>query len=158
MDLRLILMRHGKAEPAEADSDDHARRLVPVGAAQAEATAAALRASGYRPDAALVSDAARAVETFVAADFGLPDHRVLFDRTLYGGAVHSLAKLGDNLPDDVGTLVVIGHNPELESLVRGLSGALVGLGTGDAAVLERQAPAWKDSLTGGWGFVGVFRG
>ena len=158
MDMRLILMRHGKAEAAEDGADDHARRLVDAGARQAEATAAALRERGYTPDAALCSDAARAVETLVAADFGIAEHRVLFDRGLYGGAVHTLPRLGDHLPADVATLVVVGHNPELEAIVRGLSGVLVALGTGDAAVLERKGPGWKDRLTAGWSFVGVFRG
>lgn len=157
MHRKLILMRHGKAEDPR-EGDDHGRRLVPTGVAQAKATAAALRAAGHVPEAAMVSDAARAQETFHAAGFALDEGRVLFDRLLYGGATHGLGRLASRVPDDVGTLLVIGHNPELESIVRGLTGVLVALGTGDAALLERQSSKWHDSLTAGWRFVDVYRG
>ena len=60
---RLILMRHGRAEPDSATGDDFDRALVPGGVRQAQVAGATLADMGFRPDIALVSPAVRAVQT-----------------------------------------------------------------------------------------------
>ena len=47
--MKLIIMRHGKAEDCHADGD-HARRLAPKGHAQAERQAKRLSSIGQLPN------------------------------------------------------------------------------------------------------------
>ena len=60
---RLILLRHGKAEPDSESGDDFDRRLAPRGVQETAAMAAHLAEMGFRPDVALVSTSASSART-----------------------------------------------------------------------------------------------
>lgn len=113
---RLILFRHGKAEAESATGDDFDRRLAPRGREESSETAARLAEMGFQPDLAMISTAARARETWAAAEPHFPKARVVFDADLYHAdseAVrHAAAKAGAT----AGTVLVIGHNPGLQEL------------------------------------------
>ena len=113
---RLILFRHGKAEPESASGEDFDRRLAPRGHDESAETAARLADLGFLPDVALVSTAARARETWAASEPHFPGAKVSFDAELYhadSGAVrHAAARAGAM----VGTVLVVGHNPGLQEL------------------------------------------
>lgn len=113
---RLILFRHGKAEPESASGEDFDRRLAPRGVRESAEMAAQLADLGFLPDLALVSPAARTRETWAAAEAHFPKARVLFDDELYhadsGSARHAAERVGKT----AGTVMVVGHNPGLQEL------------------------------------------
>lgn len=113
---RLILLRHGKAEPESASGEDFDRRLAPRGLAESAEMAARLADLGFLPDVALVSTAARTRETWAAAEPHFPRAQARFEDELYhadSGAVrHAAARAGAM----VGTVIVVGHNPGLQEL------------------------------------------
>lgn len=138
----LVLARHAKAEPASRD--DHARRLTPGGRAQAVALGDWLRAQGVAPDRVLVSTAARARETWESAGTG---GEVVVAGEVYEASADYLRALVGSTGDDVGTLVVVGHNPALERLAWELDDGpeareITDRGLPPAGVVVVQLDAW----------------
>ncbi|GAA3150076.1 histidine phosphatase family protein [Streptomyces rameus] len=117
---RLVVLRHAKsAWPAGVD--DHRRPLAPRGLRDAPAAGRAL-AAGSLPDLALCSTAVRARRTWelVSAEWATPPP-VRYDRRLYAADVADLLEVVHEVPADVRTLLLVGHNPGLEELVRALA-------------------------------------
>ena len=110
-------MRHAKAE--QTAPSDLERPLADRGRADATAAGAWLAEQGWTPDHALVSAALRTQETFACvADGGGFEVQPDLDRSLYSAAPESVLDLIRLLPDDVRTLLVIGHNPTMGSLAQ----------------------------------------
>lgn len=133
----LVLLRHASAAPV-APSDAE-RALTSRGHAEAQAAGAWLARTGTVPDRALVSAAVRARETWtdVAAGAGWTleaDH----DSALYSADTDSALDLLRLTDEGVGTLVVVGHNPTVASLVQMLDD---GEGPDGTEVLRRGFPA-----------------
>ena len=127
--MRLIVMRHAKAE--QAGPSDFERALADRGRADAEAAGAWLAEQGWVPDHALVSAALRTQQTFksVAAGGGF-DLEPNLDRSLYSADPESVLDLVRLVPAEVETLLVVGHNPTMGSLAQ-----LLHDGTGDEAAV-----------------------
>lgn len=145
-----MLARHGAAE--SHGPSDHERELTASGRRDAAAAGRWLRAQGIVPDAALVSDARRTRETWlelsVAGDFECPvDHSA----ALYAAEVDGALELVHATEDEVGTLVLVGHNPTVALLAQ-----LLEDGGGDAAAVAGMATGFPPaalavlSLTGAW--------
>ena len=113
---RLILFRHGKAEPESASGDDFDRRLAPSGHQESAETAARLADIGFLPDLVLVSTAARARDTWTAAEPHFPAAAVSFERGLYEADSHAVRQAAARAGSLLGTVMVIGHNPGLQEL------------------------------------------
>lgn len=114
---RLHLLRHAKSSWDAPDLEDIERPLAERGHRTGARMARHLHERGLRPDLVLCSMAVRARQTF---DFvcplvdGIP---VLFERRLY---VFSAARLLERLraiPDYVGSVLVVGHNPAMQELI-----------------------------------------
>ncbi len=107
---RLVIMRHAQAEPyAESDK---ARKLRASGRAEAEAAGRFFADNGLDIDRALVSSAARTKETWeqLRAAGGF-DVEAQFDDALYNSDVDTVLTVLRACPDDVRTLLYLGHNP-----------------------------------------------
>ncbi|MFJ3334260.1 SixA phosphatase family protein [Streptomyces sp. NPDC086766] len=119
---RLVVLRHAKsAWPAGVA--DHERPLAPRGRRDAPAAGRALAEADCLPDLALCSTARRARQTWdlASSQWGTPPP-VRFDRRLYAADVPALLTAVRETPPEVGTLLLIGHNPSLEELVLDLAG------------------------------------
>lgn len=113
---RLILLRHGKADPDSDTGDDFDRRLAPHGVSESAAMGLRLADMGFCPDVALVSTAARARGTWEAASAAFPNAVVRFDPDLYhadSGVVRAAAR---EAGATFGTVMIVGHNPGLQEL------------------------------------------
>jgi len=118
----LLVLRHAKSDWGDAGADDHDRRLAPRGHRGAELLAAHFARTHVAPDVVLCSTARRARETLELAQPGLPSStRVYFERRLYGAGVDELLERIDEVPDDVGSVLLVGHNPGLKDLVIALT-------------------------------------
>ena len=80
---RLILLRHGQADPGSESGEDFDRRLAPHGIVESRAMGLRLAEMGFVPDLALVSTAARARDTWDAAGPAFPNAAVRYDDDLY---------------------------------------------------------------------------
>lgn len=154
---RLVVMRHAKAE-ATAPTD-HERELAARGRADAEDAGRWLRAQGVRPDAALVSDARRTVQTWEQVALGAGwECAVDFSAGLYAAGGDSAFDLLRDTDPLVECLVVIGHNPTMAYLAELIddgdgdteaTGALLTRGFPTSAVaVFAVADAWTDLAPG----------
>jgi len=114
---RLILFRHGKAEPDSASGEDFDRRLAPRGVAESAEMAAHLADMGFLPDVALISPAARTRETWAAAEPHFPKAHAQFDEELYHADSGAVRHAAERAGKKAGTVMVVGHNPGLQELV-----------------------------------------
>jgi phosphohistidine phosphatase len=118
--LRLLLLRHAEAVPAAGGDMD--RRLTPDGRIAAWRMGAYLKASGEKPDLALVSPARRTIETLdeVEGALGLRLSRVVA-APLYQASMKTLVALIAETPATVRDLLIIGHNPGFAETANALS-------------------------------------
>ena len=113
---RLILFRHGKAEPESASGEDFDRRLAPRGVGESGEMAAHLADMGFAPDVALVSPAARTRETWAAAAPHFPKARARFEEDLYHADSIAVRLAAERVGATAATVMVVGHNPGLQEL------------------------------------------
>ena len=143
---RLILLRHGEARPRAASGSDLDRELTDAGRAAAAATGHALAGAGETPDAVLVSPAVRTGQTWGEARAAWPSpppERTL--RTLYEAAPAELLRIAED--EGAACVLLVGHNPGLQTLASDLSGTdprlAPGFPPGTAAVLAREGAGWR---------------
>jgi phosphohistidine phosphatase len=116
----LILVRHAKSS-WDLDVDDHERPLSGRGRRDAGAIGRLLALQGLRPDLVLCSTAARTRETWDRASAGGAEAaEVLFLEAIYHAWVPELMRILREVPDPIGTLLMIGHAPGIPDLVEHL--------------------------------------
>jgi phosphohistidine phosphatase len=126
---RLLLIRHAKAAHAATDRE---RPLTASGARAAASIGAWLQTSGYVPDQVLVSTALRAQQTWAAVAESLgADPEPTLDERIYDNTVNTVLSAITEAPEEVSTLVVVGHNPSVGELAFALDD-----GDGDSAARE----------------------
>ena len=133
-------MRHAKSDWTDV-LPDHERPLAERGRRDAPEIGKWLAAHVGRVDLVLCSTARRARQTWELAGAGLGEAPpVRYEDRIYQAQPLSVL---DELPDEVGTAVLVGHNPSLTDLVTLLSGEAHELKTSAIAVL-RWAGSWAD--------------
>ncbi|MGH3388419.1 MAG: SixA phosphatase family protein [Actinomadura sp.] len=114
----LIVLRHAKAERGFG-SPDADRSLTGRGRRDATAAGEWLSTSGLAPDLVLCSPSARTRETLECLAV---DAAVGYQPEIYDDDVEALFQLLRETGEQVGTLLLIGHNPTVHQLVHDLTG------------------------------------
>jgi phosphohistidine phosphatase len=152
---RLVLLRHAKS--AWPEVADHDRPLAKRGQRDAPGAGRWLRQAGYAPDLVACSTALRTRETWrlAAAELGTSPP-VRFEPQAYGASADGLLELVRQTPSEVGTLLVVGHEPAMGELTLLLAAA----GEGDPDALERVRLKFPTAaiavltFTGDWSDLG----
>jgi phosphohistidine phosphatase len=143
----LILLRHAKSDwsGGEADVD---RPLAKRGRRQAPDAGSWLAEHLDAVDLAVVSPARRARSTWdlAAAELTDPPQKRLDDR-VYAASGRELLAVVRELPDDIATVVLVGHNPGLEDLVSLLAGEWTPMPTSALAVIAVSG-SWSGTAPG----------
>lgn len=129
--------------------DDHDRPLNTRGKHDAPEVGRMLREQSLVPDLIVTSSAKRARKTarIVAENCGY-EAEVCETRTLYLASPQTYIEQLRNLADEPGRVMVVGHNPGLEGLVRVLTGQSETMPTAALAVVSLEVDRWSQ-LTGG---------
>ncbi len=110
------LYRHAKSSWDDPSLDDFDRGLSKRGKASAPRMGAHIREAGLDPDLVLCSKAARTRETF-ALTFGADAaSQVQFEQRLYLACASTMLDMLRALRDEVGHVMILGHNPGLHAL------------------------------------------
>ncbi|MGW0663823.1 SixA phosphatase family protein [Streptodolium elevatio] len=146
----LVVVRHAKAD--WPDVPDHERPLADRGRQDAPQIGNWLVGQRVHPDHVVCSTAQRTRETWkLMGKVFDPKPHTSYDDRLYDASAQTLLYVVQETPDDVETLVLIGHNPGVATLVS----ALAGSSDGDA--LERAREKYATSgialmrFEGTWG-------
>jgi phosphohistidine phosphatase len=114
---RLLLLRHAKAERSKPGEKDHDRVLTPRGHNDAGKLGAYMARHNFTPDLVVVSTAARTRETWTLAAAAFADQPVVkYDGRIYEASPAAILTAIKETEPQVGTLLVIGHNPGLQEL------------------------------------------
>ena len=146
----LLILRHAKAT-RDAPHGDFARPLTARGRRDAAAVAAALKSSGPPVDEIITSPATRAAETAEAVASVLGAAPPVSSASLYEADVTDILRLVQSLPDEVASVMVVGHNPLLEDLANTLltmDAQLEHLATAGLAHLDFDVARWSDIRDG----------
>ncbi|MFI5840966.1 SixA phosphatase family protein [Catenuloplanes sp. NPDC051500] len=118
----LVLLRHAKADRPDGVGDLE-RPLTERGHADAAAAGAWLAHHNHRPELVLCSPARRTRQTWhgvavamaeAAAEAGAPVVR--YEQGLYAEGHHALLALVKTVPAETGTVLLVGHNPDVSLL------------------------------------------
>jgi len=155
---RLLLVRHAKAANPD-DVDDHARPLAPRGERDAPEAGRWLAEQGWVPDHVVCSDALRARSTAELLVRGLVDAGATAPAVeplpdLYEASVHQVLQLVTSSPVDIGTLLVVGHEPTVSETVAVLVGRQVDFPTCTIAQVELDG-GWESAAEHAGRLVGV---
>ncbi|MER5840236.1 histidine phosphatase family protein [Streptomyces prasinus] len=154
---RLVVLRHAKSAWPEG-VPDRDRPLAARGERDAPAAGRALAGTVGPPGLVLCSTAVRARRTWelAAAEWDAPPP-VRYEPRLYAAGVPELLAVVREVPADVGTLLLVGHNPGLADLVLALAGdgaddtldrVRAKFPTSAVAVLSWRGTAWRDLAPG----------
>ncbi|WP_354641410.1 SixA phosphatase family protein [Kitasatospora camelliae] len=117
---RLIVLRHAKS--AWPDVPDQDRPLAERGRADAPAAGRWLREHRMVPDLVVCSTSRRTRETWelAVAELGA-DPPVRYDDRAYRAEAEELIALLREVPPSAGTVLLVGHRPEVQDLVLSLA-------------------------------------
>ena len=136
---RLYLLRHAKSSWKDASLDDHDRPLAPRGKRASKAIGRYLRDRDVTPELVLCSSAKRARQTLERLGPAGLDARI--EPELYGAGSNTLLARLREVPDEVASVMLIGHNPGMQQLALTLAGLDDKFPTAALATLE--CPAWS---------------
>jgi phosphohistidine phosphatase len=161
---RLYLLRHAKSSWKDPGLDDHDRPLAGRGRRAAETIARYLREQDIAPELVLCSTARRARETLERVEPAHEERAVRLEPGLYGASSSALLERLRGVPDAVGSVLLIGHNPGLQRLALELARPAPALHeleakypTAALATLVLQGPTWHDLDRGTAELVGFVR-
>lgn len=119
----LLILRHGKSSWANLHLADHDRPLKARGKRDAPRMGRLLREEALTPELIISSTAERALATAelaaLACDY---EGEIETTRDFYHAAPETYIERLRELPDAVGRVMVVGHNPGMEELVAELTG------------------------------------
>jgi len=120
----LILMRHGKAQPDDSAASDFERPLRGRGRKDSTRVGRYLAANAaLTPQLVLCSPSLRTLQTAELVIAALPSEtRLDVRRSLYLASAEAVVDEIGGVDPQTRVVIVIGHNPGLESLARWLAG------------------------------------
>lgn len=141
----LLILRHAKSSWKDETRSDHDRPLNDRGKREAPLVGEWLAAADLVPDHIVCSTARRARKTaqkvakacHYDGPIELCDELYLSGPTAYIGVLNAL-------PPDRQRVLIVGHNPDVESLLTGLTGTIVAFGTAHIAHVTLPIDAWRD--------------
>jgi phosphohistidine phosphatase len=138
----LILLRHAKSDWSGAEADIR-RPLAARGRRQAPEAGRWLDANIDHIDLAVVSPATRARQTWdlVTAQLHTKPPTIIDDR-VYAASERQLLSVVRELPSDLDTVVLVGHNPGIEDLAVAITDEPTSMPTSAVAVMTWPG-AWS---------------
>jgi phosphohistidine phosphatase len=118
----LFLLRHAKSSWDDPELADHERPLAPRGRRAAKVMAKHLGRKGIAPELVLCSPATRTRQTLTRLAPGLgknPD--VQIEPELYAASAPVLLEVLHEVPDEIESVMLIGHNPGIQDLALSLA-------------------------------------
>jgi phosphohistidine phosphatase len=140
----LLLLRHAKAENAAAGSSDMNRALNERGKKEAQAIGTFIRKQNLTFELVLCSPAGRARETaelvLAAAEVTA---NVRYDQRIYEASPRQLLEVISEVVEDKSAVLLVGHNPGMEDLLRTLTGTGEPMATGTLARINLKLDQWS---------------
>jgi phosphohistidine phosphatase len=140
----LFVLRHAKSSWDDSRLSDFDRPLNTRGEETAPFMGKVMARKHFKPDLIVSSPAERAKRTAKlaskAANFDCP---LEFDKRIYEASPQTLRKVVSETMNDKNSIMIVGHNPGMEGLVRLLTEKEEPMPTASLAVIELDIDDWN---------------
>ncbi|MEQ9309443.1 MAG: histidine phosphatase family protein [Balneolaceae bacterium] len=150
----ILLLRHAKSSWSDPGLDDFDRPLAGRGLKDAPRMGKYLRNIGYKPGYVVSSPAQRAKQTsLLSVEAMKQDEDIIkWDESLYFASSSKYVEAIQQSPANIDTMMIVGHNPLMESTATILSGGKEStafrIPTAGLVCLESYAVRWEDIKPG----------
>ena len=144
----ILFMRHTKSSWKDRHLDDFERPLKKSGKKDAQVMAQILVDKELVPQKLFSSSAKRACQTAEIIKEGTKSNiSIEYLDQLYMAEVPVYENLLRDMPDELGRVMIIGHNPVIESIVQVFCNQIESLPAGAIAIVNAPIKSWKELIT-----------
>lgn len=141
----LFILRHAKSSRDDAGLADFDRPLNAKGLNQVNLVGSAIDENRIQPDLILSSPAKRAEQTAIlVAEAARLENEIEYDERIYEASPHTLAQILSTLENKIEIVMLVGHNPGLEGLIKLLTGETRAMPTASLAKLNLNIAGWNE--------------
>ena len=142
----LHIVRHGKALQNTDDIQDDDRTLTVKGILNNISIAKKLHSQYPVPDLIISSYAARAIHTahIFAREMGFPHEKVQANEDLYLYGDKETYNILDNLPDDIDSVMIVGHNPDMTYVANRFAAHIDEISTSNVVTISFETDSWSE--------------
>ncbi|HXD33766.1 MAG TPA: histidine phosphatase family protein [Pyrinomonadaceae bacterium] len=141
----LWLLRHAKSSWSDSTLEDHERPLNDRGHRGALAVGKFIKKNKISPELILCSTATRAQQTLeIIVDVSGFSNEVQNLNSLYLCSTQGLIDHVTSLAESLSSVMMIGHNPGMESFLTHLSGVEKHMPTAALAEIKVESESWQD--------------
>ena len=150
----ILLLRHAKSSWSDPGLDDFDRPLAGRGLKDVPRMGKFLKKIRYKPEYVVSSPAARAAQTArICVESMKQDEQIIvWDENLYFESSQKYIEAVQQSPNRVDTIMLVGHNPLIETAATVLSGrkknTAFRIPTAGLVCLESYAVRWQDITPG----------
>ncbi|MFM7053498.1 MAG: SixA phosphatase family protein [Bacteroidota bacterium] len=140
----LYLLRHAKAEKGWANLDDMDRPLHPIGVEEARRIATMFCAVTPMPDMVLASPSVRTYSTALVFSkiMGFGNDKITLDQRIYEADLKTLMRVVSDIPNNVDSVLMVGHNPSMTQLADYFHGNIAHMSTSSLVGFSLQVEEW----------------
>lgn len=143
----LLLLRHAKSSWKDTGLQDFDRPLNSRGKKAAEMIGRFIRKQRLAPDLLLCSPAIRARETIEAViKTAKLSSELRYDQRIYEASPVQLLEVVSQIEEERSMVLLVGHNPGMEELLRLLTERVEHMATGTLAKIDFKAAKWDKVL------------
>lgn len=144
----LYILRHAKSCWADASLSDFERPLNERGIKAAPFMGRLMTEKNFQPEIILSSPAKRAKQTaMMVKKSGAMRAEIRYDERIYEASPLRLMEIVSEIENTVESILLIGHNPGFEGLVKFLTGEFHVMPTAALAVIDLKIDDWKSIHT-----------
>jgi phosphohistidine phosphatase len=145
----LLILRHAQSSWKDNNLPDHERPLNKRGRSDAPRVGELIRQENILPDMILCSTARRARDTIKAViEKSGYAGEVNYIPDLYQADIADILTILGELEDTISSVLLVGHNPELEELVQTITEADVHIPTAALALINLPINSWEEMPAG----------
>jgi len=140
----LLLLRHARSDNATPGSSDINRPLNERGKQQAQAIGNFIKKQNLTVELVVCSPAVRARETAeLVLSAAEVDAKVRYDQRIYEASPHQLLEVISEVDAARNTVLLVGHNPGIEELLKALTGKEEPISPGTLASIDFGFDEWS---------------
>jgi len=143
----LYLIRHAQAEEHNPHKKDVERHLTSKGYQDASKIGLWFKEKGVIPDLVLLSHSQRTIETMerLNEQLGIDTDHIESSEDIYEASARILLKAITEIPAEMRSVFIIGHNPSISYLAEYITGAEIGnVQTAGIAHIQVPFTSWQE--------------
>lgn len=141
----LYILRHAKSDWSNSELADFDRPLNERGLEAAPLIGQIIYENQFQPDLIVSSPAKRAEQTAILVRAAAQiEGEIQYDERVYEASSHRLLQIASEQDDKHESLMLVGHNPGFETLLKLLTGELQMMKTANLAVVDLQIENWSE--------------